>query len=86
MIQIKDAVIPKVVPNAQPSSQGSVPREPPSVLVALKPPGGNGLPKYVLRSADGNGIPNTSLNKAVGNQSPNQSENNVFKIVVYKMV
>ena len=53
------------------------------MLVGLKPPGGNGVPKFVLRSvpnpsvnsADGKNIPNTSVNKAVGNQSPNQSVN-----------
>ena len=52
-------------------------------LVALKPPGENSLPKYVLRSipnpsvnnAEGNSIPNISVNKAVGNQSPNYSVN-----------
>ena len=44
------------MPNAQPNPKGSVPRKPPSVLVALKPPGGNGLPKYMLRSA-----PNVTL-------------------------
>ena len=73
----RDAGIPKVVPN------GNVPRKPPSVLVALKPPAGNGLPKCVLRSvpnpsvnsADGKGSPNTSVNKAVGNQITNQSAN-----------
>ena len=82
-IHLKDAHIPKVVPNGQPNQQGSMPRKPPSVLVTLKPPGENGLPKYVLRSvpnpslnsADGNNIPNTSINIAVGNQSPNQSLN-----------
>ena len=53
------------------------------MLVALKPPGGSGLPKYILRSvanssvnsADGNSIPNTNVNKTVGNQSLNQSVN-----------
>ena len=82
-IHLKDTGIPKVVPNAPPNPQGSVPMKPLSVLVALKSPGGNGLPKYVLRSvpnlsvnsADGNSIPNTSVNKAVGNQSPNQCVN-----------
>ena len=54
-IHLKDAGIPKVVSNAQPNPQGSVPRESPSVLVALKQPEGNGLPKYVLRS-----VPNPS--------------------------
>ena len=53
-ICIKDTGIPKVVPNAQANPTGSVPRKPPSVLLALKPPGGNGLQKYVLRS-----VPNT---------------------------
>ena len=79
MIHLKDAGIPKVVPNAQQNPQSSVPKKPLSVLVALKPPGGNGLPKYVLtsvpnrsvNSAEGNSVPSTSVNKAVGNQSPN---------------
>ena len=82
------------MPNAQPIPKGSVPRKLPSVLVALKPPGGNGLPKYVLRSipnpgvnsAVGKSIPNTNVNKEVGNQSPNHNVNSGFKIVVYKMV
>ena len=82
-IHLKDAGIPKVVHNAQPNPKGSVPRKPSLVLVALKPPGGNGLPKYVLRSvpnpsinsAVGKSIPYTRVNKAVGSQSPNQSVN-----------
>ena len=82
-IHLKDAGIQKVVPNTQPILQRSVPRKPPSVLVALKQPGGISLLKYVLRSvpnpsvnsADGKSIPNTSVNTAVGNQSPNQSVN-----------
>ena len=53
-------------------------------MVALKPPGGNGLPKYVLRSvpnpsvnsAVGNSIPSISVNKAVWHQGPNHSVNN----------
>ena len=53
------------------------------MLVALKPPGGNGLPKHVLRGvlnpsvngAEGNSIPNTSVNKVVGSQSPNHNVN-----------
>ena len=69
--------------NAQPNPKRSVPRKPPSVLLTLKPPGGNGLPKYVLRSvpnlnvnsAAGKSIPNTIINEAVGNQSPNHSVN-----------
>ena len=81
-IHLKDAGIPKVVPNAQPNPKGSVPRKPPSVLISLKPQGGNGLPKYVLRSvpnpsvnsAVGNSIPNISVNKAVGNR-PNHIVN-----------
>ena len=84
---LKDAGIPKFVPNAQPNPQGSVPRKPPSALVALKPPGGNGVPQYVFRSvpnpsvnsADGNSIPNTSVNKGVGNLSPNHSINHCVK-------
>ena len=68
--------------------------KPPSVLVTLKPPGGNGFPKYVLRSvpnqsvnsADGKSIPNTSVNKAVENQSPNKNVNSGVQKVVYKMV
>ena len=44
-IHLKDAVFPKVVPNAQPNPKGSVPRKPPSVVVALKPQGENGLQK-----------------------------------------
>ena len=51
------------------------------MLVALKPPGGNGLPKYVLRSvhipsvngAVAKSMHNISVNKVVGNQSPNHS-------------
>ena len=82
-IHFKDAGIPKVVPSAQPNPKGSVPRKPPAVLVALKPPGGNGLPKCVLRSVPnpnvnsvvGKNICNISVNKAVGNQSPNHSVN-----------
>ena len=82
-IHLKDACIPKVVPNTQPNPKGSVARKPPSVLVVLKPPGGTGLPKYVLRSvsnpsansAVGKGIPNTGVNNAVGNQSPIHSVN-----------
>ena len=82
-IHLKDASIPKIVPNAQPNPKGSVPRKPPSVLATLKLPGGNDVSKYVLRSvpnpsvnsAVGKGIPNTSVNKAVGNQSPNHSIN-----------
>ena len=82
-IHLKDAGIPKVVPNAQANSKGSVPRKPPSVLVALKPTRGNGLPKYVLRSVPNpsvnstlwKSIPNKSVNKAVGNQSPKHSVN-----------
>ena len=82
-IHLEDAGIPKVVPNAQSKPKGSVLRKPSSVLVALKPPAGNGLPKYVLRSvpnpsvnsAAGNSIPNISVNKAVRNQSPNHSVN-----------
>ena len=89
-IHLKDVGIPEVVPNAQPNPQGSVPRKPPSVLVTLKPPGGNGLPKYVLRSipnpsansAEGNSIPNTSINKAVENLSPNHSVNSSIQIGV----
>ena len=46
-IHLMDACIPDVLPNAQPIPKGSVPRNPPSVLVALKPPGGKGLPKCV---------------------------------------
>ena len=73
-IHLKDAGILKVVPNAQPNPQESVPNKP-SERIALKPPGGNGLPKYVLRSVpnpsvnsvEGNSIPNTSVNNAVGN-------------------
>ena len=80
---LKDASIPKVVSNAQSNQRGSVPRKPPSVLVVLKPPGGNGLPKNVLRSVPNpnvnstvrKSIPNTNVNKAVGNQSPNHSVN-----------
>ena len=49
-IHLKDAGIPKGVYNAQPNLEGNVPRNPPLVLVALKPQGGNGLPKYILRS------------------------------------
>ena len=53
------------------------------MLVAVKQPEGNGLPKYVLRSvpnpsvksAVGKSIPNISVNKAVGNQSTNHSVN-----------
>ena len=56
--------------NAQLNPKGSVPRKPPSMLVALKPPGGNGLPKYVLRS-----VPNPSINSAVGMSIPNKSVN-----------
>ena len=71
------------MPNAQPNPKGSAPRKPPSVLVAIKPPRGNGLPKYVLtsvpnpsvNSAEGNSIPNASVNKATWNQSPNHSVN-----------
>ena len=71
------------MPNAQPNPKGSVQRKPPSVLVTMKPSGGNGLPKYVWRSvpnpgvnsAVGKSIPNTSVNKALGNQSPNHSVN-----------
>ena len=82
-IYLKDADGPKFVPNAQPNPQRSVPRKPPSVLVALKQLGGNGLPKYVLRSipnpgvnsAEGNSIPNTSVNNVVGIQIPYQSVN-----------
>ena len=65
-IHLKDAGIPKVVPNAQPNPKGSVPRKLSSVLVALKPPGRNDLPKYVLRS-----VPYLSVNSAVGNSIPN---------------
>ena len=83
MIHLKDAGIPKVAPNAQTNPKGSVPRKLPSVLLVLKPPGGNGLPKYVLRyfpnpsvnSAEGKSIPNMSVNKAVVNQSHNHSVN-----------
>ena len=72
------------MPNAQPNPQGSVPSKPPSERVALKPPGGNDLPKYVLtsipnpsvNSAEGNSNPNTSENEAVDNQISNQSVNN----------
>ena len=86
-MHLKDAGIPKVVSNAQPNPKGSVPKKPPSVLVALKPPGGNGLPKYVLRSvpspsvnsAVGKSIPNTGVNKAVGNQSANHCVNSDVK-------
>ena len=82
-IHLKDAVIPKLVPDAQPNPQVSVPSKPPSERVTLKPPGGNGLPKYVLRSvpnpsvnsAEWNSIPNTSVNNAVGIQIPNESVN-----------
>ena len=45
-IHLKDAGIPKAVPNAQPNPQGSVPSKPPSERVALKPSGGYGLPKW----------------------------------------
>ena len=65
-IHLKDAGIPKVVSNAQPNPKGSVPRKPPSVLVAMKAPGRNGFPKYVLRS-----VPNPSERSAVWNSIPN---------------
>ena len=82
-IHLKDAGIPNMLPNAQPIPQGSVPSKPSSKRVALQPPGGNGLPKYVLRSVptlsvnstEGRSIPNTTVNNAVRNQIPNQSEN-----------
>ena len=69
-----------MMPNAQPNPQGSVPIKPHSLLVPLKPPGGNGLPKCMLRSvpnpsvnsAEEKSIPNTSVNNAVGNQIPSQ--------------
>ena len=69
--------------NAQPNPQGSELSKSPSERVALKSPGGNGLPKYVLKSvpspsvnsAEGNSIPNTSVNNALGNQIPIQSVN-----------
>ena len=82
-IYLKDTGIPKVVPNVQSNPKGSVPRKPPSVLLALKPPGGSGLPNYELgsvanprvHSAVGKSISNTSVNKAEGNQRPNHSMN-----------
>ena len=72
------------MPNAQPILQGSVPSKPPSERVVLKPPGGNGLPKYELRSvpnpsvnsAEWNNIPNASVNNVVRKQIPNQHANN----------
>ena len=86
-IHLKDAGIPKVVLVAQPNPKGSVPRKPPSVLVALKPLVGNGLPKYMLRSVlnpsvsstVGNSIPNISVSKAVENWSPNHTVNSVVQ-------
>ena len=86
-IHLKDAGIPKGVPNAQPNRKGSVPRSPPSLWVALKPSGGNALPKYMLRSVPNasvnsaveKSIPNTSVNKAVGNQRLNHSANSGVK-------
>ena len=83
-MHLNDAGIPKVVSQCTwHNPQGSVPRKLPSVLVSLKAPGGNGLPKYVLRSIPnpsvnnvvGKSIPNMSVNQALGNQTTNHSVN-----------
>ena len=82
-IHLNDAGIPKVMPNAQPNPQGSVLSKPPAERIALKPPGGTELPKYVLwsvpnssvNSAEEKSVSNTWVNNAVGNQIPNQSVN-----------
>ena len=69
-MNLQDTGTPKVVPNAQPYPEGSVPSKPPSERVVLKPLGGNGLPKYVVRS-----VPNPSVNSTEGNSIPNTSVN-----------
>ena len=47
-IHLKDAGIPKVVPNALPNPKGSMPRKPLSGLVALKPPEGRWFTKICV--------------------------------------
>ena len=73
-INLKDVGIPNVVPSAQPNPQGSVLSKLPSERAAVKPPEGNGSPKYVLRS-----VHNPSVNSAEGNSISNINVNNAVK-------